>query len=89
MSVAKATGAPSSSWSRLATGAREYLASGAPLGRPRWAHTTTREPADRAVELEAMTLYVEEGLEGLVDIEEPHDRLVLRPAGSTPNSREH
>jgi hypothetical protein len=47
------------------------------------------EPADRAVELEAMTLYVEEGLEGLVDIEEPHDRLVLRPAGSTANSREH
>src|SRR5665647_668560 len=45
VSVAKATGAPSSSWSRLATGAREYLASGAPLGRPRWAHTTTRAPA--------------------------------------------
>src|ERR1035437_282529 len=45
VSVAKATGAPSSSWSRWATGAREYLASGAPLGRPRWAHTTTRAPA--------------------------------------------
>jgi hypothetical protein len=25
----------------LATGASEYLSSGAPLGRPRWAHTTT------------------------------------------------
>jgi hypothetical protein len=47
------------------------------------------EPADRAARLEALTVYVEEGLEGLVDIEEPHDRLVLRPAGSTPNSREH
>jgi hypothetical protein len=47
------------------------------------------ETEDRAVELEAMTLYVEHGLEGLVDVEEPHDRLVLRPAGSTPNPREH
>jgi hypothetical protein len=47
------------------------------------------EPADRAVPLEAMTLYVEEGLEGLVDVEEPHDRLVLRAAGSTPNPRQH
>src|SRR5680860_27821 len=45
VSVAKATGAPRSSWSRWATGAREYLASGAPLGLPRWAHTTTRAPA--------------------------------------------
>jgi hypothetical protein len=36
-----------------------------------------------------MTLYVERGLAGLVDVEEPHDRLVLRPAGSAPNAREH
>jgi hypothetical protein len=34
-----------------------------------------------------MTVLVEEGLEGLLDVEEPHDRLVLRPAGSTPNPR--
>lgn len=49
------------------------------------------EPAvgDHAVELDDMTLYVEEGLEGLVDVEEPHDRLVLRPAGSTPNDPQH
>src|SRR5450631_3336743 len=45
VSPAKATGAPSSSWSRRASGARVYLASGAPLGRPRWAHTITRAPA--------------------------------------------
>ena len=36
---------PSSSPSRSATGASEYLSSGAPLGRPRWAHTTTVAPA--------------------------------------------
>ena len=42
VSVAKATSRPSSSPSRFATGASEYLSSGAPLGRPRWAQTTTR-----------------------------------------------
>lgn len=45
-------------------------------------------PADRPVEVGDMTLYVEAGLDGLVDVEEPHDRLVLRPAGSIPNNRE-
>jgi hypothetical protein len=30
---------------------------------------------------------VQAGLEGLIDIEEPHDRVVHRPAGSTPNDR--
>jgi hypothetical protein len=34
-----------------------------------------------------MTLLVEEGLEGLLDVEVPHDRLVMRPAGPTPNVR--
>lgn len=47
------------------------------------------QPGDREVEVGAMTLFVEDGLEGLVDVEEPHDRLVLRPAGSTPNPRGH
>ena len=45
------------------------------------------EPSDREVEVGTMTLYVEEGLQGLLDVEEPHDRLVLRPAGSDPNVR--
>lgn len=45
------------------------------------------EPDDRAVEVGDMTLWVAEGLEGLVDVEEPHDRLVLRPLGSPPNER--
>lgn len=44
---------------------------------------------DRAVALDGMTLHVEAGLEGMVDVEEPHDRLVLRPAGSTPNTPQH
>jgi hypothetical protein len=47
------------------------------------------EDGDVAVALPTMMLYVEHGLEGLVDVEEPHDHLVLRPAGSIPNPREH
>lgn len=47
------------------------------------------EPGDREVTVGAAAILVAPGLEGLVDIEEPHDRIVLRPAGSTPNPREH
>jgi Fe-S cluster assembly iron-binding protein IscA len=42
---------------------------------------------DTAVERNGFTLLVEEGLEGLVDVVEPHDRLILRPLGSTPSAR--
>jgi hypothetical protein len=51
----------------------------------------TDEPApnDQAIPVGEMTLYVQAGLEGLIDVEEPHDRLVLRPAGSSPNARGH
>ena len=52
VSRANATGLPSSSESRWATGARLYFASGAPSGRPRCEHTTTRAPC------------VDEGVEG-------------------------
>jgi hypothetical protein len=45
------------------------------------------EPEDVEIETDGVTLYVARGLEGLVDVEEPHDRLVLRPAGSAPNMR--
>lgn len=45
------------------------------------------EPGDEPVDAGGVTLYVEPGLEGLLDVEEPHDRLVLRPAGSAPNVR--
>lgn len=45
------------------------------------------EPDDVEVDAGGMAVFVERDLEGLVDIEEPHDRLVLRPPGSTPNVR--
>jgi sporulation-control protein spo0M len=45
------------------------------------------EADDQPIVLGEVTVYVEAGLDGLVDVEEPHDRLVLRPAGSTPNIR--
>lgn len=51
--------------------------------------TESPAPDDQSVELTDMTVYVQAGLEGLLDVEEPHDRLVLRPPGSTPNVREH
>lgn len=47
----------------------------------------TAETDDQESDAGGVTVYVERGLEGLVDVEEPHDRLVLRPAGSTPNVR--
>jgi hypothetical protein len=49
--------------------------------------TDELDPADSTADAGGTTIYIETGLEGLVDIEEPHDRLVLRPAGSTPNIR--
>ena len=45
------------------------------------------EPGDQEEEVDGVTVYVEAGLEGLVDVEEPHDRLVLKPPGSAPNVR--
>ena len=51
--------------------------------------TDRPQPGDHEVEVGDMTLLVEDGLEGLVDVEEPHDRLVLRPFGSSPNVRGH
>jgi hypothetical protein len=52
--------------------------------------TFTDEPAadDLAVALDGgVTVYAEAGLEGLVDVEEPHDRIVLKPAGAPWNDR--
>jgi hypothetical protein len=45
-------------------------------------------PEDAVVSIGESTIFVEQGIDGLVDIEEPHDRIVLRPAGSQPNVRE-
>jgi hypothetical protein len=49
--------------------------------------TDRPDPTDRPVHVDKVTVYVEDGLEGLVDVEEPHDRLVLKPPGSPPNVR--
>jgi hypothetical protein len=49
--------------------------------------TDQPDPTDRPVDVDEVTVYVEDGLEGLVDVEEPHDRLVLKPPGSSPNVR--
>ncbi|HJP64701.1 MAG TPA: hypothetical protein VKA30_00185 [Actinomycetota bacterium] len=45
------------------------------------------EPGDIEADAGGVVVFVEQGLAGVVDVEEPHDRLVLRPAGSTPNPR--
>jgi hypothetical protein len=50
--------------------------------------TDAPSPDDQPVDVGGATVYVEAGLEGLVDIEEPHDRVVLKPPGSAPNARE-
>jgi len=45
---------------------------------------------DQVVKAEGFVLLAEAGLEGIVDVVEPHDRLILRPPGSTDRSvREH
>lgn len=45
------------------------------------------EAGDRVVRHPSgFTLYVEEGIEGTVDVVEPHDRLVLRPPGDPERS---
>jgi hypothetical protein len=44
-------------------------------------------PTDRVVDHpEGFTLLVEEGLEGTIDVVEPHDQLILRPEGDTERS---
>jgi len=48
--------------------------------------TDEREPGDSLVLGEGFELLVQEGLEGIVDVVEPHDQLVLRPPGSTERS---
>ena len=38
------------------------------------------DPGDQVVEREGFTLYVEDGIDGVIDVVEPHDQLILRPA---------
>jgi hypothetical protein len=37
------------------------------------------EPGDQVIERGDFTLFVEKGIEGTIDVVEPHDQLVLRP----------
>ena len=48
--------------------------------------TDRSEPGDQVMEQEGFTLYVEGGLQGIVDVIEPHDQLILRPTGSAERS---
>jgi len=54
-----------------------------------FALTDRAESGDRTLDEHGFVLFVEDGIEGLVDVVEPHDQLVLRPLGSPPNPREH
>ncbi len=45
------------------------------------------EPSDQIIEHPSgFTLFAQHGLEGTVDVVEPHDRLILRPPGDTDRS---
>jgi hypothetical protein len=48
--------------------------------------TDERHAHDELVMGEGFELWVEEGLEGTVDVVEPHDRLILRPPGDPQRS---
>ncbi|MGZ8600718.1 MAG: hypothetical protein ACXWX6_11045 [Actinomycetota bacterium] len=55
-----------------------------------FALTDERDPGDELVVGDGFELWVESGLEGTVDVVEPHDRLILRPPGDPERSvREH
>ena len=56
-------------------------------GGVRFELTDEAEPTDRVIEHESgFTLLVPEGLEGTVDVVEPHDRLILRSPGDPERS---
>jgi hypothetical protein len=48
--------------------------------------TDEPEPSDAVVDREGFTLFVQHGLEGVVDVVEPHDRLILRSPGDPERS---
>jgi hypothetical protein len=48
--------------------------------------TDEREHGDVLVHGDGFDLLAQEGLDGIVDVVEPHDRLILRPPGSTERS---
>jgi hypothetical protein len=48
--------------------------------------TDERADGDEIVRGNGFELLVERGLDGIVDVVEPHDQLILRPPGSTERS---
>jgi hypothetical protein len=55
-------------------------------GRAAFALTDERQEGDVLVHGDGFDLLAEEGVEGVVDVVEPHDQLILRPPGSTERS---
>lgn len=55
-------------------------------GGVEFALTDEREPSDELINQDGFELLVQQGLEGVVDVVEPHDQLILRPLGSTERS---
>jgi hypothetical protein len=52
--------------------------------------TDEPERSDVVLDREGFTLFVQHGLEGVIDVVEPHDRLILRSPGDPERSvREH
>jgi hypothetical protein len=51
-------------------------------GQVRFELTDQPESGDRVVEREGFVLLVQEGIEGTIDVVEPHDQLILRQPGS-------
>ncbi len=52
-----------------------------------FALTDAPKDGDRLVAGDGFEILVEQGLDGIVDVVEPHDQLVLRPPGSAERSR--
>jgi hypothetical protein len=51
-----------------------------------FALTDERHEGDELVPGDGFELWVEDGIEGTVDVVEPHDRLILRPPGDRERS---
>ena len=52
-------------------------------GGVRFILTDQPEPGDRRIERDGFVLLVEEGIEGTIDVVEPHDQLILRREGAS------
>ncbi|MCA1831003.1 MAG: hypothetical protein ABR552_01135 [Actinomycetota bacterium] len=61
------------------------LRTAAPAGAITTELVDAARAGDTTVDVGGAVVYVAEGIEGLIDVEEPHDRIVLKPAGSPHN----